>query len=224
MQCASYSKHLGLFPAESRVATGSYLSAVLQTQPGAMLTPSAWTVSTRQLHYLYFCRLMKWTNNWLLTGDEPELAMRGQLQLTMYAVHLATGNIIYCRRIKAATVEQHVMAAATFLAHFRKDLPTDSSMGHMLGPVYRDLRPYESVPERRKPYDIRMHALGRVLASSHDTNLLLSTSLNGWFQTWSLCWISPVRMGSARGEDVRRQASTQPPGWQSDVNPCYCPS
>jgi len=153
-----------------------------------MLTPnSARTVSTRRLHYLYFCRLMKWTDNWLLIGDDPDLAMRGQLQLAMYAIHLATGNSIYCRRIKAATVEQYVVAAATFLAHFtgrdfRKDLPTHSSMGHLLGPVYRDLRSYESVPERREPCNLRMHAIGRVLASSHDTNSLLPALMDGFEQ------------------------------------------
>ena len=130
---------------------------------------------------------MKWTDNWLLIGDDPDLAMRGQLQLAMYAVHLATGNSIYCQRIKAATVEQHVVVAATFLAHFtgrdfRKDLPTNSSMGHLLGPVYRDLRSYESVPERREPYGLRMHALGRVLTSSHDTNLLLLALMDGFEQ------------------------------------------
>jgi len=133
---------------------------------------------------------MKWTDNWLLIGDDPDLAMHGQLQLALHAVHLTTGNSIYCRRIKAATVEQHVVAAATLLAHFtgrdfRKDLPTDSSMGHLLGPVYRDLRSYESVPKRREPYDLRMHALGRVLASSHDINSLLPALMDGFEQ--SLC-------------------------------------
>jgi len=80
-----------------------------------------------------------------------------------------------------------VVDAATFLAHFtgrdfRKDLPTDSSMGHLLGPVYRDLRSYESVPERHEPCDLRMHALGRILASSHDTNLLLPALMDGFEQ------------------------------------------
>ena len=130
---------------------------------------------------------MKWTDNWLLIGDEPDLALRGQLQLAMYAVHLATGNSIYCKRIKASTVEQYVLAASTFLAFFtgtdfRKDRPTDSSMGHLLGPVYRDLRSYESVPDRREPYDLNMHALGCSLASHHNPKTLLPALINGFEQ------------------------------------------
>jgi len=81
---------------------------------------------------------MKWTDNCLLTGDETDLAVRGQLQLDMYAVHLAAGNSICHKRIKATTVDNYVLVASTFLAFFTghnfcKDLPTDSSMGHLLG-------------------------------------------------------------------------------------------
>ena len=130
---------------------------------------------------------MKWTDNWLLTGDDPDLALRGQLQLAMYAVHLATGNSIYCKRIKATTVEQYVLAAATFLAFFtgadfRKDRPADTNMGHLLAPVYKDLRSYESVPNRREPYDLRMHALGRKFASRHGTNTLIPALVDGFEQ------------------------------------------
>ena len=145
---------------------------------------------------------MKWTDNWLLTGDEPDLALRGQLQLAMYAVHLATGNSIYCKRIKATTVDNYVLAASTFLAFFtgrdfRKDLPTDSSMGHLLGPVLKDLRSYESVPNRREPYDLNMHTLGRSLALLSDSKALLPALIDGFEQ--GLCagyrlseWAQPI--------------------------------
>jgi len=225
MQSASCSEHLGLFPATSRVATGPCLEAVLQTQPGAMLAPSsARTVSARQLHHLCFCRLVTWTDNWLIIGDDPDLAMRGQLQLAMCAaVHLTTGNSICCRQIKAAAVEQHVVAAATFLAHFtgrdfRKDLPTDSSMGHLMGPVHRDLRSCEPVPERREPYNLRMHALGCVLASSQDTNSLLPALMDGFEQGLCAgCRLSEWAQPADHGQDA-----TQPLDWQPDANPCHC--
>ncbi len=74
---------------------------------------------------------MKWMDNPLLEGDAEGLLVRGQLQLAMYAVHLSTGHSIYCKQIKAATAEQYVYAAATFLSHstgvaFSKDLPSDT--------------------------------------------------------------------------------------------------
>ena len=130
---------------------------------------------------------MKWTDNWILTGDEPGLALRGQLQLAMYAVHLSTGHSIYCKRIKASTIEQYVLAAATFLAFFtgadfRKDRPTDSYMGHILGPVYKNLRTYETVPDRREPYDLPMHSLACELARGHNTTALIPALVDGFEQ------------------------------------------
>jgi len=145
---------------------------------------------------------VKWTGNWLLTDDEPDLAVRGQLQLAMYAVHLATGNSIYCKRIKATTVDNYVLAASTFLAFFTgrdfcKDLPTDSSMGHLLRPALKDLHTYESVPNRREPHDLNMHSLGRTLALLSDSKALLPALIDGFKQ--GLCagyrlleWAQPI--------------------------------
>jgi len=145
---------------------------------------------------------MKWTDNWLLTGDEPDLAVCGQLQLAMYAIHLATGNSIYYKRIKATTVDNYVLVASTFLAFFTgcnfcKDLPTDSSMGHLLGPVLKDLCLHESVPNRREPYDLNMHSLGRTLALLSDSKALLPALIDGFEK--GLCagyplseWAQPI--------------------------------
>ena len=83
---------------------------------------------------------MNWTDNLLLEGDvDPQ---RGQLQLAMYAIHLSTGATIYCRQIKARTIELYVRDAASVLAlfsgrDFRKDNPADRHMGRLLAGVYR---------------------------------------------------------------------------------------
>ena len=58
---------------------------------------------------------MKWTDNLLLEGDWEQLKKRGQWQLAMYALHLGTGNSIYCKQIKTSTIEQYVFAAASFI-------------------------------------------------------------------------------------------------------------
>jgi hypothetical protein len=127
---------------------------------------------------MYFCVLMKWMDNPLLEGDDEDLLVRGQLQLAMYAIHLNTGHSIYCKQIKAATIEQYVYAAATFLSHFtgidyRKDSPANNHMGHILGPVYKDLRRYESFPNRREPYSIAMHTCARTIAAKCPSRVLI---------------------------------------------------
>ena len=105
---------------------------------------------------------MKWDDNLLLEGDVPP--ERGQLQLAMYAVHLSSGQGIYCRQLKVKTIENYVYNVASFLAlfggrDFRKDNPSDRHMGRLLSGVYRDLASYEGLPKRREPYTLQMQAV-----------------------------------------------------------------
>ena len=130
---------------------------------------------------------MKWDENPLVLGDSPDCSLRGQLQLAMYAVHLSTGNTIFCKQIKTATIEQYLLAASTMIAHFtgldhRKDNPSDNSMGHILGPVLKDLRKYESCPNGREPCDIRMHELASRLAKDHPPTTLIPALVDGFEQ------------------------------------------
>jgi len=123
---------------------------------------------------------MKWDDNLLLEGDEADMALRGQYQFAMYAIFLSCGNSIYCKRIKAATIEQYVLAAASFIALFsgtdyRKDHPSDNQMGYILSPIFRDLKKFETIPNRREPYEPRMHLLARQLASRFPSDSLVSS-------------------------------------------------
>ena len=107
---------------------------------------------------------MKWDDNLLLEGDVDPI--RGQIQLAIYALHLSTGGSIYCRQLKPATIEKTIRHVALFLmlfsgTDFRKDHPSDQHMGQILGPVYRDLRAYEALPNRREPYTLAMQALAQ---------------------------------------------------------------
>jgi hypothetical protein len=88
----------------------------------------------------------------------------------MYAVHLSNGYSIHCKQLKVATIEQYLLAASSFITLFtgidyRKDNPSDKTHGHILAPVLRDLRKYESVPNRREPYDPTMHAQAKLEAA-----------------------------------------------------------
>jgi hypothetical protein len=161
---------------------------------------------------------MKWMDNPLLEGDSEDLLVRGQLQLAMYAVHLNAGHSIYCKQIKAATIEQYVFAAATFLSHFtgidyRKDLPSHSHMGHILGPVYKDIRRYESFPNRREPYSIAMHTFARTVASKFPSRTLFPALVNLFEQ--GLCAgyrLSECAQSSGNYTIGTQQTSTLPDG------------
>ena len=145
---------------------------------------------------------MKW-DNLLLEGGTPAVALRGQYQLAMYALHLSAGHSIYCRSIKVATIEQYLLAAATFLALFtgidpRKDRPTDTHMGTTLAPVLRDLRKYESVPDRREPYDPQMHMAARLIAAQFHPDSLACALTDGFEQGYCAGyrlseWAQPAR-------------------------------
>ena len=130
---------------------------------------------------------MRWDDNLTLEGTEDELAVRGQLQLSMYAVHLAGGNSIHCKSIKSSTIEQYLLAASTLLSSFtgldyRKDNPTDRQFGAVLTSVLKDIRRFEAMPDRREPYDHNMHDLARQLATKFPTTSLVCALVDGFEQ------------------------------------------
>lgn len=147
---------------------------------------------------------MRWDDSLLLEG--PGLAERGQLQLAMYALHLSAGHTVYCKSIKAATIEQYLFAAATFVAQFsgvdyRKDHAHDRHLGHLLTPILRDIKKYESVPNRREPYDPQMHLAARFIAAQCDQDSLVCALTDGFEQ--GMCagyrlseWAQPSRVSN----------------------------
>ena len=130
---------------------------------------------------------MRWDDDLLLTSNHPYIRLRGQWQLACYATHLGAGNSIYCKQIRCATVESYVLAASSLLesftgADFRKDEPSDKSMGYVLGPVYRDLKSYESVPNRCEPYGHPLQELARTLAAQFPPDSLICALTDGFEQ------------------------------------------
>jgi hypothetical protein len=149
---------------------------------------------------------MRWADNYLLEGDNPALALRGQYQLAMYALHLSSGQSIYCKSIKVATIEQYLLAAASFMALFtgidvRKDRPTDSNLGTILTRTLRDLRQYEAAPNRREPYDPQMHKAARILASQCPSDSLTCALTDGFEQGYAAGyrlseWAQPAKQSN----------------------------
>jgi hypothetical protein len=149
---------------------------------------------------------MNWQDNLLLEGDDPGLAERGQYQLAMYAMHLSAGHSIHCKSIKGATIEQYLLAAASFISHFsgadfRKDRATDAHMGRILAPVLRDIKTFDSIPDRREPYDPQMHLVARLLAAHAHPNGLVCALADGFEQGYCAGyrlseWAQPARLSN----------------------------
>ena len=68
-----------------------------------------------------FAHDMKWGDDHL--SDTTEDNRLRLLQLALYAQHLGTGNTIFCRSIKVATVKAYTNAVASLMAPFGDHTP-----------------------------------------------------------------------------------------------------
>jgi len=82
-------------------------------------------------------------------------------QLALYAVHLATGNAISCRAIKASTMEKCLLAVATFCSRSnprdpRKMVQTQKALAPPIQGVLDEVKRWENIPDRREPFTVEM--------------------------------------------------------------------
>jgi hypothetical protein len=114
---------------------------------------------------------------------------RANWQLAMYAVHLATGNTIHCRSIKAGTMEECLRAVAKFCARSnprdpRKAEQTGRSLAPQIQAIINEVKRWEDMPNRREPFTIEML---NWLVELRDSNLQLYhpdsllTAMIDWF-------------------------------------------
>ena len=131
---------------------------------------------------------MKWDDNWVL--DKPGDSRRALLQLAMYAQHLGSGNSLFCRTIKSATIKKYINAVASFMSLFgdnprdyRKDSPTDAHVSPVLTTVYNELNRWEIQPNRREPFTPEMLTDVRLrVAESGAGPDSRNSALADWFQ------------------------------------------
>jgi hypothetical protein len=148
-----------------------------------------------------FAHDMKWGDDDLCNTTECDNRRR-LLQLALYAQHLGTGNTIFCRSIKVATVKAYTNAAASLMAlfgdhprDFRKEVPTDAHVSRVLSTVYDELHRWETVPNRREPFapemlrDIQQRAATTVNCRQPDS---LLSALADWFQCALFAGFRPV--------------------------------
>jgi hypothetical protein len=148
-----------LFPAESRANLGLTIETVLRLTAGTPRTSKEiGTVRTRRLHYYRFCYDLKLIDDLFLQHVSQE---RRTWQLALYAIHLATGNTVFCKSIKASTITSYLRDVARFLGRFspvdpRHRSDTDRTTAPCIKEVIDEVIRWEKVPDRREPFTIEM--------------------------------------------------------------------
>jgi hypothetical protein len=150
---------LGLFPAESRANLAAGISTLFKTLGGPPKSAKeAGSFRTQVIHWLKFCKDMKLEDDMSL--ERVDLT-RCHWQLGLCAIHLATGNSVSCRALKAATVEKHVRSVARFCSRGnprdpRKLDQTQKPLAPVIQGVLDEVKRWENIPDRREPFTIEM--------------------------------------------------------------------
>jgi hypothetical protein len=79
----------------------------------------------------------------------------------LYAVHLATGNNLFCKSIKSTTITSYLRDVAKFLSRFspvdaRYRSATDRTVVPSIKGVIDEVARWEKIPNRREPFTILM--------------------------------------------------------------------
>ena len=137
---------------------------------------------------------------------------RANLQLAAYAIYVGTGQALWCKTVKSATIATYLRNIALLVKKFRPidpryAAPTDRSLAPVIKHYLDNLKKWESIPDRREPMtlemidDCRNAAVGT--PSSSIENALVDFYITGIFagyriSEWSQCSKSHWRIGSHR--------------------------
>ena len=152
-----------------------------------------------------FCATLNLTDDWTLASLSQE---RANVQLALYATHLATGSTLHCRSIKAATINCYLTDVAKFLGRFREVDPrftssADSKLAPIIGKVLQEQRRWETVPNRREPFTMDLQLIIAAKAAiSKDT-----CSFDAAIADWTLCNM----YAGCRGVEWAQTSTTQAP-------------
>ena len=143
------------------------------------------TIRNRRLHYFLFCYHLKLTDDWLLEDQSQE---RANLQLAMYATHLATGSTLHLRSIKASTISMYVFHIASLLGRVRSIDPrfvsaSDTKLAPVIAKILAEQKRWETVPNRREPFTLELHTQIKTLPSV----TLDPLGLDAAMANWTLC-------------------------------------
>ena len=126
----------------------------------------------------------KTDDDYFMTKVSPR---RAQLQLAAFAIHLSMGNNVYMKRIRLSTIKAYVNAVSDVVRTQRKDRRDvrfdgqgDTTFGRSLNSIYKEIKRYEDVPNRREPFTPKMLANYIQYASTYST-FSLERALADWF-------------------------------------------
>ena len=128
---------------------------------------------------------MNLTDNWLLDNQSQA---RANFQLAMYATHLATGSSLLFKTIKANTIAGYLHDVATLLGRYRPIDPrfvstADTTLAPVITKVLAEQRRWESIPNRREPFTIKLHnSIANSPMACMDDCCLAAAMTN-----WTLC-------------------------------------
>jgi hypothetical protein len=120
---------------------------------------AARTIRSRRIHYFIFCYTLNLTDDWTLANQSQE---RANYQLALYATHLALGSTLHCRSLKASTIAGYLLDVAKFLGRFRDVDPrfqstADTRLAPAIAKVLDEQKRWETVPNRREPFNLELH-------------------------------------------------------------------
>ena len=150
-----------------------------------------------------FCHTLNLTDDWTLEHQSQE---RANVQLALYATHLATGSTLYCRSIKSATINSYLTDVAKFIGRFREVDPrftssADTKLAPIIGKVLQEQRRWEVVPNRREPFTMDLqNILSKKAAATTDT-----CSFDAAIADWTLCNM----YAGCRGVEWAQTSTTQ---------------
>jgi hypothetical protein len=112
---------------------------------------------------------------------------RFQIQMALYAQHLATGSNLMCLSIKVNTIKLYVRQCVSFFMLFNRweanplmDPGTNTHFKELKG-LYAELQRWESIPDRREPFTVEMLNAMHDGTFGHHDQLSLFACCRDWF-------------------------------------------
>jgi len=143
---------------------------------------AARTIRSRRIHYFIFCYTLNLTDDWTLEHQSQE---RANYQLALYATHLATGSTLHCRSLKSSTIASYLLDVAKFIGRFRDVDPrfrsaADTRLAPAIAKVLEEQKRWETVPNRREPFNLELHNLLSQQAIANPDDCCLDAAMANW--------------------------------------------
>lgn len=143
---------------------------------------AARTIRSRRIHYFIFCYTLNLTDDWTLEHQSQE---RANYQLALYATHLATGSTLHCRSLKSSTIASYLLDVAKFIGRFRDVDPrfrsaADTRLAPAIAKVLEEQKRWETVPNRREPFNLELHNLLSQQATTNPDDCCLDAAMANW--------------------------------------------